>query len=122
MSQPVSAEIWIPGRLPGLNDLIFSNVGKRIKVQGAAVGRVVLLAQLARLPRFERARFVFVWVEPDRRRDPDGIAGGGRKVVLDGLVQAGVLPGDGWDHVSGWSDHFELNKAAPGARVRILSA
>lgn len=122
MAEPVSAELWIPGRLPGLNDLIFTKVRRGIRVRTEAVRRVILLAQTMRLPRFERARFVFTWVEPDKRRDPDGIAGGGRKVVLDGLVRAGVLPGDGWAHVVGWSDHFELDKAAPGARVRILSA
>lgn len=122
MAEPLSSELWIPGRLPGLNDLIFTKVRKGIKVRGEAVRRVVLLAQLSRLPRFERARFEFAWVEPNMKRDPDGIAGGGRKVVLDGLVQAGVLPGDGWAHVAGWSDRFEVSKAAPGARVRIISA
>lgn len=116
------AELWIPGRLPSINDLIFTKVGKRIRAQAEAVGRVVLLAQMARLPRFESARFVFVWVEPDRRRDKDGVAAGGRKVVLDGLVQAGVLPGDGWDHVEGWADSFAISKDAPGARVRIFPA
>lgn len=119
---PVSAELWIPGRLPRLNELIFAKVGKGIRVRTSAVELVAMLALHARLPRFERARFVFIWRERDMRSDPDGIAAGGRKVVFDGLVQAGVLPNDGWRHVAGWSDHFEVDKERPGALVRILAS
>lgn len=35
-----------------------------------------------------------------RRRDPDNLAGA-LKPVLDGLVDAGVIPDDSWQHVAG---------------------
>jgi len=41
----------------------------------------------------------FWWFEPDRHRDPDGVSGGGRKLILDGLVGAGVLPTDSSKHI-----------------------
>jgi hypothetical protein len=61
----------------------------------------------------ERVRLRFEWHEPKpsrtaRLRDPDNISSGGRKIILDGLVQAGVIPDDGWDVVRGWEDHFEI--------------
>lgn len=40
------------------------------------------------------------WFEADRHRDLDGISGAGRKVVLDGLVKADVLPTDTPAHVA----------------------
>lgn len=116
------AELWIPGRLPALNELIFTKVRKGIRARTSAVETVRVLALHARLPRFERASFVFRWVEPNMRRDPDGVAGGGRKVILDGLVQAGVLAGDRWANVAGWSDSFAVDPARPGAHVIILGA
>ena len=35
-----------------------------------------------------------------RRRDPDNLAGA-LKPILDGLVDAGVIPDDSWQHVAG---------------------
>jgi hypothetical protein len=77
-------------------------------------------AQAAKLPAFlERVTLAFTWWERDRRRDPDNVAAGGRKMILDGLVAAGVLLGDGWRVVAGWTDAFDLGE--PGVRVTITS-
>ena len=52
-------------------------------------------------------------VEPSRRRDKDNISSFGRKAIQDTLVQCGVLKDDGWKHVVGFSDRFEVDRENP---------
>ncbi len=61
----------------------------------------------------------FWWYERNRRRDPDNVAAGGRKLVLDGLVSAGVLEGDGWHHIRSWEDQWFVNPEKPGVFVSM---
>jgi len=70
--------------------------------------------------RRQSSYFIFEWKERDRRRDPDNIAAAGRKLILDGLVLAGVLPDDGWNHVLGWTDRFEVDRERPGVLVELF--
>lgn len=119
--------LWIPGPLPGMNELIAAAKGaggrglnfSRLKRRWTQ--SIALLAKAAHLPRLERARFAFVWHEKNRQRDPDNVAAGGRKLVLDGLVVAGVLPNDGWANVAGWTDEFTAPDR-PGVAVAITAA
>ena len=48
-----------------------------------------------------------------RRRDPDNLAGA-LKPVLDGIVDAGVIPDDSWRHVAG----VALSVACPDRALR----
>jgi hypothetical protein len=110
------AVLWVPGPLPGLNELIAAAKGaggtgraySRLKRQWTET--VWALAKEARIDKpgpFERPVLItFEWVEKDRRRDPDNVAAGGRKLILDGLVEAGVLAGDGWRHIRAWNDRW----------------
>jgi Holliday junction resolvase RusA-like endonuclease len=41
------------------------------------------------------SKLTFIWKEKTKRRDPDNISFG-QKMILDGLVEAGVFPTDGW--------------------------
>lgn len=61
--------------------------------------------------------------EPDAHRDPDGIAGGARKLILDGLVMAGVLPTDTHRHVgrTRWEEFYVGATSENGARVEGVS-
>lgn len=52
----------------------------------------------------------YVWTEPNRKRDKDNISSFGRKVIQDALVKAGYLPGDGWNHIEGFTDTFAVDK------------
>lgn len=54
----------------------------------------------------------FVWYEADRHRDPDGVSSGGRKLMLDGLVRAGVLPGDGHAEIMAFTDGFKFGRGS----------
>lgn len=119
--------VWIPGPLPGLNELLAAAKGaggtgrgySRLKRQWTET--VWALAKKAQLPMFGRVRLRFIWYEANRRRDPDNIAAGGRKIILDGLVKAGVLPADGWENIGGWTDDFRVS-AEPGVMVELSAA
>ena len=62
----------------------------------------------------------YTWYEPNKRRDKDNISSFGRKVIQDALVGAAVLKDDGWKHVVGFSDRFEVDKENPRIEVRII--
>ena len=124
----MTQSLWVPGKLPGLNELIAAAKGaggtgraySRLKRQWTDT--IVLLARAAKLrPVGGPCYLRFVWCEENRRRDPDNVAAGGRKLILDSLVTAGVLAGDGWAHVHGWTDSFGAGGAV-GVRVEIAPA
>ncbi len=61
------------------------------------------------------------WVECDKRRDIDNVAAGGTKVLLDGLVAAGILPDDSRRWVRAITHLFpDPDKAHPRVIVEIL--
>ncbi len=117
--------LWVPGQLPGMNELIAAAKGQGgrgyayAKLKRQWTQTIVLLCKAARLPHLPCARLQFEWREKARHRDPDNVAAGGRKLILDGLVEAGVLPGDGWDYVLGWEDTFVVDKN-PGVKVELV--
>jgi hypothetical protein len=118
--ETMTAQLWIAGPLPGLNELIAAAKGaggrgmRYAKLKKAWTDTVWALARQARVPAFPgRVSLRFEWLERDRRRDPDNVAAGGRKLILDGLVAAGVLKGDGWRFVDVWSDSFGMAAAKP---------
>lgn len=48
------------------------------------------------LPKGTRCRFRFEWFPANKKIDPDNIASGGTKIILDALRLLGVLANDGW--------------------------
>lgn len=115
--------LTIPGKLPGLNDYIAAertNRHKGAKMKADSENIVaVSIRQCMRGVRIEKPVFMeYTWIEPSRRRDKDNISSFGRKVIQDALVQCGVLRDDGWRHVVGFSDRFEVNKDNP--RIEVL--
>lgn len=117
----------IPGTLPNLNDYIAAERTNRHK--GAKMkadnGNIVAAAirQCMRGVRIEKpVQMIYTWYEPNKRRDKDNISSFGRKVIQDALVQCGVLQDDGWKHVIGFSDRFEVDKENPRIEVLIREA
>lgn len=113
-------EIWIPGEMPSLNEIIGS--AKRHWAQYSSTkrkytGRVVRACKRVK-PVEEQVIVHCHWQVKDRRKDPDNI-GSGIKYVLDGLVKAGVLPDDGWRQVKAIHHTFEVNKKKPGCMVHL---
>ena len=112
-------DIWIPRRAPNLNDLFRAKAtpyGKRGANGYAALKRdwaeTVMLYTLKRRTPIGRCLVHFEIIEPDQRRDPDNIAAGAAKLILDGLVKVGVLEGDGWAHIAGLSFSWRVGKPA----------
>jgi hypothetical protein len=122
----MTATLWIPGTFPGLNELIESAKGHGGSGGGyssmklAWTNRAWGEALSARLPRLPGPVSIdFTWIEKNQRRDPDNVAAGGRKLILDGLVKAGVLQGDGWKIIQSWTDRFQVSKERPGVGLII---
>lgn len=106
-SPGTSSELWVPGVLPDLNKALAAARSARGRYSGYArlkkdaTDWVALHARA--LPAFRRVRMEFTWHEPNRRTDPDNLISA-KKFILDGLVQAGVLPGDGWENIASFGE------------------
>lgn len=116
-------KLIIPGALPNLNDYIAAERTNRHKgaKMKADSGNIVAVAirQCLRGVRIDNPVFMeYTWIEPSRRRDKDNISSFGRKVIQDALVDTGVLKDDGWKHVVGFSDRFEVDRKNP--RIEVL--
>lgn len=94
----MNSKLTIKGRLPSLNEVIATARGNKFAAarQKKDLTRLIAMnAQVQRVPHYTGpVEIIFAWIEKDYRRDIDNVAGGGTKFVLDGLVQAGVLPDD----------------------------
>ena len=117
--------LTIPGRLPGLNEYTTAcrtnpQKGNRMKKDAQEAIMWQILAQLRRV-KFARPVFLlFTFYEQDRRRDRDNVSSFARKVIQDALVQCGTLQDDGWEHVTGYLDRFEVDKENPRIIVEFI--
>lgn len=115
----------IEGRFPSLGDYVAAE--RRGRLAGASMRRreaerARLAAAAAGVPAFSgRVTVRLLWVEPSRRRDPDEIAFA-KKFVLDGMVAAGVIEGDGQSRVVGLQDTFAVDPARPRVVVEVRDA
>ena len=110
--------VW--GRLCGYNDLHKTwYISRRIKQQ--AMDTVMWYARIAQIrPITGKCKVSLICYEPNRRRDPDNVISGARKVILDALQQMGVLHGDGQKYVSsGINDEVRVDKDHPRVEVTI---
>ena len=91
----------IHGRLLSLNDLIRDSRTHYHKANNAK--KKAQKEIMLQLPKVKVTKYpVEVWVtffEPDNCRDCDGITGGGLKVLMDALVNKGILIDDSRKYV-----------------------
>ncbi len=118
----IRAEFWIPGSLPGLNELLGAMNSNRHKYNALKKSSQDKVALCARdVPKMPAG--VSIWYDfrvPDKRKDPSNILAGGIKLIEDALVGQGILRGDGWGIVKGIYPTFALSRDNPGIRVTIL--
>lgn len=104
--------LWIASRLPGLNDLLNAKGTVRGQWNGYNAQKCVWYGQIKTLCNAkgiglqDPGYLTLLFVEPNKRRDPDNVVAGGTKLVLDSLVGAGVLRGDGWDDNLGFIGYW----------------
>ena len=118
-------QLTIPGRLPGLNE--YTSACRTNHMTGAAMKQqsqdIVLWSIYSKMRKvhFEKPVFLlFTFYEKDKRRDRDNVASYARKVIQDALVKAGTLDDDGWDHVTGYLDRFEVDSKNPRIVVEFI--
>ena len=113
----------IPGRLPGLNEIIDAAKQGKGKYQPYAIMKeehTTAITWLAKkLHTYKRVVLVITWHEPDRRRDPDNIMAG-QKFILDGLVQAGTITNDSQRYIRGILHRFKVDRQNPRVEVEIV--
>jgi len=77
---------------------------------------------LNRLPEFNRVEITLEWIEPNSRRDPDNVMAG-KKFILDGMVEAGMIKNDTWEFIKLITHKFgESNKHKPSVTVTVKEA
>lgn len=112
----------INGDVPSVNKMLTAAKNPRVRnsikknVEQSAV--MQLLAQRAK-PVDVPVDVVFRWTIPNRRRDPDNIAGTGSKIYLDALQIAHVIPNDGWSEIASLTHTFAIDKDLKIDRCRI---
>jgi len=114
--------LTIPGELSDLNTYVDAERTNRYisaRIKSSETQRVTWQAKKARLktPPPYPVHISCTWYTINLRKDADNVAFA-KKIILDGLVAADVLNGDGRRHVGGFSDYFFLDKKNP--RVEIL--
>jgi hypothetical protein len=128
---PRQWRFFVPGPLPGLNEIIeAAKVGGKGAAYSAMkaswTGTVYFAARAAMVPRIARARLRLDWVHRDKRHDPDNLEAG-QKFIWDGLKGPpdqckrglSVLANDGWDQNAGTEHHHEVGPK-PGVWVTVI--
>lgn len=120
-----TATFIIYGRLSGLNE--YTRACRTNKYAGAKLkkhneDKVVTGLLIAGLhpAMFTgcKVHMSYKWYEENKRRDLDNIAFA-KKFIQDALVSNGVLGGDSWQHITGFTDEFFTDKNNPRIEVTI---
>jgi Holliday junction resolvase RusA-like endonuclease len=107
-------KLTIPGRLPGMNEIIkLAKQGKghyqpyaQIKEMYETV--IIIECKKQKLtPITKQVDVSILWGCKDCKRDKDNIIAG-QKIILDSLQKAGILEGDGWKYIGNISHKFEI--------------
>lgn len=112
----------VPETLNNLNDYTTANrrnkyVGGKMKNDNEIIITAAILEQIRTVRITKPVKISYTWIEPNRKRDLDNIAFA-KKFVQDALVKNGILENDGWKNITGFEDHFQVDKNNP--RIEIL--
>jgi len=120
--------VMIPMPLLTLNQYIEIERGNRFggaaeKKRTTTIATEYTLLAMRKGVRFDWGKPLrFDWFWYDRRTDVDNIAFQ-KKFIFDGMMKAGFLENDNWDHVSaGFIEHFYIDKVNPRVEIRELDS
>jgi hypothetical protein len=124
--------LWVPGRFPGMNEILEARMqssskgntkGKRwnaysdMKQQWGHL--VSLLAGAQRFTPVQSGFFTFLVREPNEKRDPDNLAYGAIKIMLDALKSGHFLANDGQKNVLGFVPYWIIDRASQGVTLFV---
>lgn len=121
----MSQRFEIPGRLMGRNEFEYaarSHWSSAAKAKRDEQERVIWAMRQAGVRPVEGpVEIGFNFIEKKGRlRDPDNIAGGAFKVVLDAMKEAGIIPDDNPRIVRNLFCRFAYNAPNPHVEVEIM--
>lgn len=117
-----SQTLIIFGRLAGLNEIVSAN--RKNRYMGANMkrenqDRIIEAIKVCGINRITKPIDVHIlWVEPNCRRDHDNVAAG-KKFILDGLVEAGIIKNDSPAFVRDMTDRFRVSREMPRIEVTL---
>lgn len=124
--------MWVPGPLPGFNELIAAATlqGRRVaagkggwtdgtyaRLKGEWTEAVANIARGTLKPRGGPVCVTLLILAPDRRHDPSNLRAAAVKLIEDGLVEAKIIGGDGWSYVLDGREFVDVDPEAPGVAV-----
>ena len=111
----------VDGELIDLNAYINAERGNRYQAANIKKCETLRCSIASRelAPITEPVYIMFDWHTKNLRKDPDNVAFA-KKVILDGLVEAGILQGDGRRYVLGFADSFYVDAERPRVQVDLI--
>lgn len=121
-------QFTIKGTLPVLNDYLKAersfhkghSCGNDMKQNYQMVICNAIRMQLKRTQIEKQVKVFTRYYEPNRKRDPDNIAGVAHKFILDSLQKCKVIANDGWENIKGFEDEFFIDKKNPRIEVTLI--
>jgi Holliday junction resolvase RusA-like endonuclease len=116
-------KLIIPGRLPGLNEIINSSrthwavAAKQKKDAMAYMQAYITICKIKPVDGF--AEITITCYEPNKHRDADNVQAGANKLILDALQQAGIIQGDGQKYIKLFQPPVEVDRENPRVEVEI---
>lgn len=117
------ANFTIYGRLSGLNEYTRAcrtnrYAGAKLKENNEGWVGIAIMQELRGVEFNDKVKVTYKWYEENKKRDLDNIAFA-KKFIQDALVTSGVLKGDGWRYITGFTDEFYIDKENPRIEVTI---
>jgi Holliday junction resolvase RusA-like endonuclease len=113
----------LDGELPALNEIIAASKTHWSRYSRVKRGNTQIVALECRAQKLKPVDapvdVIFKHYRPNKKKDPDNVAGGAQKAILDGLVKARILPDDTMRYISSLHHYFEIDRKKPRIEVQI---
>jgi Holliday junction resolvase RusA-like endonuclease len=114
----------IPGRLPALNEIINQSKThwtkyRTLKKEGIELVQFALMQHKVKPMPDKRVILSIFCYEPNAKRDPDNVFSGAGKIILDALVNSGIITNDSQKYIGGIVYGIATDKINPRIEVEI---